>query len=321
MYPIFTGVENIAFGAIAGLANGVLSLPQSYANGNFNGLVNNAKSYDASAFVTTAQWIGPASPVWGMMFFDPAGAWVQNGPMFGVAHVLSGASNVTGFIFNSATRLLVAQDMFSIGFAWATLIANVLYNQCPDFTTGTVFGLFDLNNNAVGAVPRTMCQYRPQNFTGSPPPPLQTYTPNFDDAVLNDIWNGVSGIAGASYTLDIFKGGWIVKFVTKGHGPTGQAVEVALCDPSMATYYLLRFIAQDVGAFTQLGRANVFTWQAKPDPNGVLYFNSGNGPDSQQILYSYSPTLFGAPQFSYTPQRYSLPCYTVCSSLAPVLGN
>jgi len=136
------------------------------------------------------------------------------------------------------------------------------------------------------------------------------YTPVFDDPVLQAAWT-----TAPSYTLDIYKGGWIIKLGTAGAGPTGQPEEIALLDGGMTEYLLLRFQAQDNGAQTQLTRTSTFGWQVKVDPNGIAYFNSGAPGDSASVLYSYSPILFLYPQFVYKPGFISLPCYTPCDAV------
>lgn len=320
-FPIFVGASLDGTGVLSSPSENILfSVPLPNTNGLQNGLIPLAQFVQWP--VLTSQGVGTyvaydnEALANGLLpFWDPTQG-PGGGPMVGVAIVIVAfGSAITAQYLRKPANTYAQLDMFDLGISWNSLAANVTYWQCPA-QDGLIYGLFD-TAAAAPVIPRQVCAYRPANFTGSPPPPLENYSPVFDDPTLQALWKG----AGANYRLDIWKGGWTIFLGSGGTGPTGQAEEIAIANPGLTTYNLLRFVPQDAGAQTMLRTATTFGWQVKIDPNGVLYFNSGAPAQSQQIAYSYSPTLFGAPQFSFTPAVYQLPCYTPCFPLSSLMGT
>lgn len=316
--PVFLG-QSLDGGNIALTTpneQALYTIPMSPLNGNQNAFVTQAQFVNQPVF--SAQGVGLAIAYDNgalqdatMPFFDPTQG-PAGGPMAGIASVrVALGSAITAVYLQRPSLLQQSLDMFDPGISWNSWQNHVLYYQCPA-QNGLIYGLWDTNNaQPPYTIPRQILAYRPQPFTGSPAAPLFNYTPVFDDPTLQNVWNGFEN----GYTLDIWKGGWIIKLGAAGTGPTGQQNEIAVTDPGMTTYNLLRFIPQDNGAQTQLNHATSFGWQVKIDPNGVLYFNSGNTADQTKILYSYSPVNFFYPQFVYKPGFISLPCYTPCDAV------
>lgn len=315
--PIFLGQSLDGGGVISSPSENVFfSVRSTPLNGAQDAYISQSKFVQQP--VLTAQGMGniiaydnQARVDGTIPFWDPTQG-PAGGIMTGVVIVIVAfGSAITGQYLRHPDLTYQQQDMFDLGISWNSLAANVIYYQCPA-KNGLVYGFFDTNNNQPPyTIPRQICAYRPAPFTGSPPPPLQNYTPAWDDASLQNVMNG----HGSGYTLDIWPGGWIIKLGTGGLGPTGQPEEIAITDPGMTTYNLLRFVPQDNAAQVQFNHATTFGWQVKIDPNGVVYFNSGAPADANKVLYSYSPVRFLYPQFAYTPGFISLPCYTPCDAV------
>lgn len=310
--PIFFGTSMDGFASVTS-GNILYSFPFNPNGGNQNpetqqarlGSPNlNTSSQSVGTYIAydTNAGIDHIMPFWGLG--GPA-----NGQEIGIAYVIPNlGSPITGAVLNRASGLVSQIDMFDPGIIWNSWITAVTYMQCPA-QNGLIYGFWDTANVA-SAIPRQILGYFPAPFTGTPPLPSPNYTPRFDDPVLQAAWT-----TAPSYTLDIYKGGWIIKLGTAGAGPTAQPEEIAITDPGMTQYMLLRFAPQDNGAQLQMNHATTFGWQVKIDPNGVLYFNSGAPGDAASVLYSYSPIQFLYPQFAYKPGFITLPCYTPCDAV------
>lgn len=321
--PIFIGQSLDGLGVISSPSENIFYSDPFYVAGglNQNGIINN--SVFRQWPVLTSQGLGniiawdySATESQAYPFWDPTQG-PTGGPMIGTAIVITAfGSAITGQYLRRPDLTYQQLDMFDLGISWNSLAANVVYYQCPA-QNGLIYGFFDTNNGKPPyAIPRQICAYRPAPFTGAPPFPIQNYTPVWDDPSLQNVMNGnLSG-----YTLDIWKGGWIIKLGTNGTGPTGQPEEIAVTDPGMTTYNLLRFIPQDPAAQIVFNHASTFGWQVKVDPNGIVYFNSGAPADQLKILYSYSPIGFVYPQFVYKPGFISLPCFTPCDAVTVPLS-
>lgn len=314
---VFDGQEAIAYSTFNGIAdptfpNAWLSVPQPQLNGNWSSLIPQAKM-TPDPFFSYSQSTGPPTgllPYFGLSAPPPLGPW-----MYGVAVLtpsLGPPLNWQGRYYNPQTQAAEEQTCFQLNYPFTVYATSVAgYYQVPDFNSGLTVGLVD-STDITATVPRQVCAFKGQSFVSVAPPPINNYTPIFDNPALENVWKpGGTGL----YKIDVFKGGWIITMFTNGAGPTGQLFEVAICDPFLTTYNLCRFVAQDARANAQLNRVSSVNWQTKIDPNGIMYFNSGNGADNNTVAYSYSPVEFLYPDFSYTPGFINLPCYTPCTPI------
>jgi len=218
--------------------------------------------------------------------------------------------DVTGVHFDPSTAIWSRSDMFSLPYVGSYVVgAGAQLYVCP--FQGVNWTILDTTQDGSTHINRVCFSFVEAVFSGSPATP-QLFNPQFDNAAFQTLWTG-----GGPYVFQgQFQGGFVVTLPTNGSGPTGQRNEIAVIDPSFQKYWLLRFIPQSASGVTALARATG-AWPIKISPDGILYFNSGNGADAGSLWYTYSPIPWGFPQFSYTPGTYKLPCYTTCYPYAP----
>jgi hypothetical protein len=296
-------------------------IPQPNISGDWTGGLS-ATAFTPDPFGNPgSQFMGPNAPSFGMPFFDvtkgAGGGWMPGiSTLLGVNSPL-GPLNACGRYYDHDANAFKQQNMFQWppSLSYPNISGNGNYLQCPDFQSGLVVGLYD---TAGTFIPRQTLVYQPQTFTGVCQPPLQNNLVVFDNALFQAIWTGV-GPGGSQYGISPFKGGWVIIFYTNGAGPTGQLWEIVLADAFLTTYNLIQLIPQEAHGSAALTRSGLpgLGWQVTVDQNGVLYFNSGSGTDSQNLWYSYSPIPWPYPQFTYKPGTFSLPCYTPCYPLTP----
>jgi len=219
--------------------------------------------------------------------------------------------SVSGVHFEPSTVTWSRSNMFAMNYVGSYVIGGGGQLYCCPFS-GVNYGLWDSATDGSVTINRVCFQWTEQIFGGPDFFPI-LFNPVFDNPTLESFWTG----AGAAYVFQgQFQGGFILTLNTNGAGPTGQRNEVVIIDPSFQKYWLLRFIAQSPSAVTALARATG-AWPTKISPDGILYWNSGNGADAGSLWYTYSPIPWGFPQFSYSPGTYRLPCYTTCYPYAP----
>lgn len=316
--PVFDGTETVAYGAFNDGPNP--TFPNAFAitgqpinNGNWSSLIPQTRMMPDPLF-TFNQPTGPSA---GLLPFHQlnTGVGVFDPPCYGIMILtpeLGPPLNWQGRYWNPLSNAVEEQTAFQLDYPFTVYADNTTgYYQLPDFNTGLTVGLVD----SMGlTVPRQVCVFQGQGFNAVAPPPIQNFMPIWDLQVFQDIWTDTGPNAG-QYSIDVFKGGWLVTFFTNGSGPTKQPFEIAVIDPFWETYNLCRFMPQDNASGAQLTRTGHIDWQVKIDPNGVLYFNSGNASDAQHLAYSYSPVEFLYPDFVYTPGFITLPCYTPCDPI------
>lgn len=287
-----------------GAQNGALVIPQPNQAGTYTAA---GAFFSPDTTFTGAPNIGGDGADIGMNFFDPASGQLMPGYL--TDDNPFGSAVLTAHVFDYPGRNWHKYDTAGLPYGYSGGLSTANYFQVPDILLpGLTYALLDTTNPGPTGVIRQRYSYFMEPFTGGPANAQALMNPVFDDPVLQAIWMG-----GAAYGIDVFAGGWIITFLTNGTGPTGQTYEIAVVDPGLFNYNLLRFVpteATAVPALTRMGAG--FGWQVKIDPQGILYFNSGNGADQSLLWYSYSPIPWPYPQFAYTPGSFNLPCYTPC---------
>lgn len=293
-----------------GSTNGWVYNPQPNNPGTWG--INNF-SGNADTTFSGNPGIGPGSPSYGMPFWDNFG----NGPYMGYMtdNTPFGAAQLTAHLADPAFPGGKQINCMTLPYLFTGGLSTINYQQVPDPGVNIVWGLLDAP--AGGPIPRQVAAYQPQAFGGIPNGPIINNTVRFDDSVLQSVWDNTL-VGNSGYRNDVFKGGWIIILGTNNAGPTGQTYEVAVCSPDLTQYNLINFVAQDPAAVPALHRTGPgFGWQVKIDPDGILWFNSGNGADNGLLWFSYSPPLWPFPQFTFTPGAFRLPCYTTCYPVSP----
>lgn len=301
------GSEGFAMGILVfdGTTNGQWYNPQPLNPGTWG--VNNAFSIPDATF-SGSPGVGPSSPNYGMLFWDELGqgpfpGYMTDGTPFGAAtlqgHIFDPVKYPGGHLINCMTL----PYLFTGG------LSTVNYYQTADPGSGLNWGFLDAV--AGNIVPRQIAAYR--STLAAAPAPLFNNNVVFDNPTLETAWNTASG-----WRIVPWKGGWIIILFTNRAGPTGQLYEIAVANPAMSSYNLINFVPQESTGATALNRTGAgFGWQVMIDPDGILWFNSGNGADNGLLWFSYSPPLWPYPQFTFTPSSFDMPCYTPCWPVTP----
>lgn len=184
-------------------------------------------------------------------------------------------------------------------------------------------------NLHVGQAVRANCPYRGVNYTlnrttGDPVLRWFSWLPHNGAAVV-PVQKAVTMPDTPSLDPNIagvrpFNNGFILSFTTKGAGPTGQRVELAVCDPLCQFYWLLRFTPMDALTTAMLfdGNANTTGWTFAIDKYGILWIHYSQAGYTTQVFTSFEPMGWALPNIQYIPRAaVSLPCYQTCLEVNP----
>jgi len=108
--------------------------------------------------------------------------------------------------------------------------------------------------------------------------------------------------------IQTYRNGFIFPLATGGAGPTHQNHEIAVFNQDMTGYYLLDFAAMDAEADLQLNHGGGAP-QVKIDPDGVIWFNSGDPTQQNKVLFSFSSGFNFPVYYLGSLQPITLPCF------------